>query len=473
MTIFVCSCSLLVHILHVTIFAMEEFAMVCAKLDAEEEGQNEGECDVSVAFTMQDAPTPKGTPLRLSQLFEDPRILDLEVRNRSPPRAKKPYREFPSPGGGRGVRVYPARKRVPPQPELEASVKRSVKARVPVAKARVPVAKARLSKEAALKVKRKKFASMDLGEETEPESPPPAPAPEPEMPVDGESLIALLQAAMLPEMQPMEEVPKVRKAIVDRPALQDENVKPWLESDCGSRFHNIWKQIYCRNATSEFKLSPPGLRAASALVNPDGKLINGKHWRFDEARTMEHLQRIIDSSTLNGAFLLYDGEPFCVPLIIHLVVAKMFKARGYQIRANNNPLDKEYEVYENTRKATGYVETGEVHAPKAGRSAKDRMAVDAQKHDIKLALDMPVLYDVPPMSDIIDLCRRKLNMPAEQMIEAARGWRWGEAHTVGSSRLLSVANVVAMYCSLSNKARSFGLTVGPVCDVPLPMGPAY
>jgi hypothetical protein len=287
--------------------------------------------------------------------------------------------------------------------------------------------------------------------------------------MDCDSLVALLAAATMPDPEPEEK----RKAIVDRPALKEVEAKPWLQSDVGSRFFNIWKQVYCRNATSEFKLSSAGIRAASALVNDDGKLINGKHWRFDEARTMEHLQRIIDTSTLNGGFLLCGDQPFCVPLIMHLVVSKMFKSRGYQIRSTNQLTEAEYVPYENTRKASGYVETGEMHVPKAGRSAKDRMAVEMQKLEIKQALTEigPVLYDVPPMADIMELCRRKLNMPVEQMIEAARGWRWGEVHTAGSYRLLGVANIVAMYCSLSNKARSFGLSVGPVCAVPLPMGP--
>ena len=263
------------------------------------------------------------------------------------------------------------------------------------------------------------------------------------------------------------DVKEKRRAATDVPMAREASVVVWKESSIGHLFITIWKQLYCRNAQTEFKLSREGLICASALVYSDGNLINGKHYRFDEARTFEHMQLIIDRSTRSGSILTFEDQPYLPALLIHLVIGKMFKARELQIRMTNSEAEPPYSAFANSRKAGREEEAEGQHEPKA-RSAKDQRSVREQIAQLKINIPSPL--DVPDMQAVVDWTRAQLNVGVEIMIEGSR-WRWNEPSNSGHALLLRISNVIALYCSLANKARSFGLTVGALCEVPLPIGP--
>jgi hypothetical protein len=267
------------------------------------------------------------------------------------------------------------------------------------------------------------------------------------------------------EAPPISMVAELTSTIENRPSARDTSV--WKDSPVGHLFISIWKQLYCRNAQAEFKLSREGLIVASSLVYSDGSLINGKHYRFDEARTFEHIQLIIDRSIRNGAIMTFEDQPYLPALLIHLIVGKMYKSRELQIRMTNSEAEPPYSAFANSRKAGREEEAEGQHEPKA-RSAKDQRSVREQIAQLKAHI--PSELDVPNMQAMVDWSRTQLDVGVETLIQGSR-WKWNEPTNPGHALLMRISNAVALYCSLANKARSFGLSVGALCAVPLPIGP--
>ena len=278
--------------------------------------------------------------------------------------------------------------------------------------------------------------------------------------------------AEVPEVVPDRETAPVFESMVALltrpvPPRDDASIMVWKDSSIGHLYTSIWKQLYCRNAQAEFKLSREGLIFASSLVYSDGSLINGKHYRFDEARTFEHIQLIIDRSTRNGSIVKYEEQPYLPALLIHLIIGKMFKSRELQIRMTNSEAEPPFAPFANSRKSGREDEAEGQHEAKA-RSTKDQRSVREQIAQLKTHI--PSSLDVPNMQAVVDWSRSQLGVEVETLIQGSR-WKWNEPTNPGQVLLMRISNAVALYCSLANKARSFGLALGALCEVPLPIGP--
>jgi hypothetical protein len=207
---------------------------------------------------------------------------------------------------------------------------------------------------------------------------------------------------------------------------------------------------------------------AAGLIPRAAKKLTASITGLTRLAHLSSFSALLTSPSTMAPFSSRRVKPYLPALLLHLVTGKMYKSNELQIRMTNNPAEPAFTKFVNSRKSNPDKENDGQYIVK--RSIKDTQVVHAMIEDLRR--QVPSSTDVPDMQAVINALKAVFNVDVAVMIEASR-WKWGEPESDASRMLLRASNIVALYCSLANKARSFNLTVGTRCEVPLPLGPAY